>query len=383
MQVVLIALLLLAAVTGATAAAEIGPTQDRAGTIDNVTVEGPAIAVRNANATYVWKNRSVVVYVTVHHGQSEHQGRACLSVVDDHPNASRQNVTVTAGCEEMMVGNFTRRFSLGVANLTGASTGPNLFRINYTARNRTDTATLPFYLVRMDGDIDEDGLNNSKEVEIGTYLNTSDSDNDGLSDSEEVRTYETSPVESDTDGDGLLDGHEISIGTDPTDPDHDGDGLQDGEEVHTYGSDPAVEDSDGDGYDDAAEVQAGTDPTSPMSHPGDGTPTDEPVGPTGPMQLAGLLTVVTLVAGMSVAAGYWFTDSADQDVDPESLPNDEYARHVIDQHGGRMQQTDLVEETEWSKAKVSRILSDMEEEGTIRRERVGRGNVVKLTDDEE
>jgi len=54
---------------------------------------------------------------------------------------------------------------------------------------------------------------------------------------------------------------------------------------------------------------------------------------------------------------------------------------LLDDHGGRMRQADLVEETDWSKSKVSRVLSAMEDDDTIVKVDVGRGNVVMRPED--
>jgi predicted transcriptional regulator len=43
-----------------------------------------------------------------------------------------------------------------------------------------------------------------------------------------------------------------------------------------------------------------------------------------------------------------------------------------------MHQVDIVDETDWSKSKVSMLLWDMEDEGTISKLRVGRENIVSL-----
>lgn len=64
----------------------------------------------------------------------------------------------------------------------------------------------------------------------------------------------------DQDGDGLLDTKEIEIGTDLQDSDTDGDGLEDGFEFHHLGTDPLKTDTDGDGYADAAEIKNGFSP---------------------------------------------------------------------------------------------------------------------------
>lgn len=64
----------------------------------------------------------------------------------------------------------------------------------------------------------------------------------------------------DQDGDGLLDTKETEIGTDIQDSDTDGDGLEDGFEFHHLGTDPLKADTDGDGYADATEIKKGFSP---------------------------------------------------------------------------------------------------------------------------
>ena len=51
---------------------------------------------------------------------------------------------------------------------------------------------------------------------------------------------------------------------------------------------------------------------------------------------------------------------------------------LLETNGGRMQQTTIVEETGWSKSKVSTLLSEMAEEGLVSKLRVGRENIVSL-----
>jgi uncharacterized membrane protein len=43
-----------------------------------------------------------------------------------------------------------------------------------------------------------------------------------------------------------------------------------------------------------------------------------------------------------------------------------------------MRQVAIVEETDWSKSKVSMLLSEMEAEGRISKLRIGRENIVSL-----
>lgn len=60
------------------------------------------------------------------------------------------------------------------------------------------------------------------------------------------------------------------------------------------------------------------------------------------------------------------------------LPKDERVRRLLDENDGRIRQPEVVEATDWSKATVSRLLSEMESRGEIERFRVGREKVVCL-----
>lgn len=64
-------------------------------------------------------------------------------------------------------------------------------------------------------DLDNDGLLDSYEVELGTSNSEFDTDFDGISDKLEVETYKTDPTKTDTDGDGFSDGYEIANGYNP------------------------------------------------------------------------------------------------------------------------------------------------------------------------
>jgi uncharacterized membrane protein len=55
---------------------------------------------------------------------------------------------------------------------------------------------------------------------------------------------------------------------------------------------------------------------------------------------------------------------------------------LIEQNGGRMKQVQIVGRVRWSKAKVSRLLRELEGEGRIRRIRFGRENLVYLAEHE-
>lgn len=221
-------------------------------------------------------------------------------------------------------------------------------------------------------------------------------------DTGDMTHYETAPItlihpEGDLSGDRLTNAEEVRHGTDFTIPDTTGNGLTDWEEINLHESDPLVADTSGDGVSDAMAVRLGLDPTIPYL----------PYAYVG----GGLLIIVLLVAGGS-ALGWQFmrryTDEADEstpdrsvedhtteDPTPEStsadpspaseatgegrpLTKEEEVCRLLREHDGRMKQSQLVEQTEWSQATVSRLVSKLEREGTITKLRTGRENIVEL-----
>ncbi|MEF8882347.1 MAG: helix-turn-helix domain-containing protein, partial [Halapricum sp.] len=55
---------------------------------------------------------------------------------------------------------------------------------------------------------------------------------------------------------------------------------------------------------------------------------------------------------------------------------------LLADNDGRMKQANIVEETGWSNAKVSQLLSSMDEDGRIEKLRIGRENLISFPDDE-
>lgn len=55
---------------------------------------------------------------------------------------------------------------------------------------------------------------------------------------------------------------------------------------------------------------------------------------------------------------------------------------ILEANDGRMRQAAIVETTDWSKSKVSMVLSEMEEDGEVSKLRVGRENIVSLQGNE-
>lgn len=55
---------------------------------------------------------------------------------------------------------------------------------------------------------------------------------------------------------------------------------------------------------------------------------------------------------------------------------------IVEDHGGQMRQAAIVESVDWSKSKVSRLVSDLAEEERLEKIRLGRENVVTIPDED-
>jgi len=73
---------------------------------------------------------------------------------------------------------------------------------------------------------------------------------------------------------------------------------------------------------------------------------------------------------------------ASDDVDVELLSDEERVERLLEENGGRMKQARIVSETGWSNAKVSQLLSSMDEEGRIDKLRIGRENLISFPDED-
>ncbi|MFB6118844.1 helix-turn-helix transcriptional regulator [Halosegnis sp.] len=74
--------------------------------------------------------------------------------------------------------------------------------------------------------------------------------------------------------------------------------------------------------------------------------------------------------------------SAGASPDPELLSDEERVERLLERNGGRMKQATIVEETGWSNAKVSQLLSGMADEGRVDKLRIGRENLISLPDED-
>ena len=218
------------------------------------------------------------------------EGEVCLHAASE----GREPTTVACTAATVPQGTTANR-SLGVGNWpenwTGTQDVTLVVRSNGSVVATSESLSVT--VIEKDGDLDDDGLSNERELEVGSALRQADTDGDGLSDGEEVETHDTSPTNADTDGDGLTDRaviedhrtdplaadtdddglpdeREVRVGTNPTEADSDGDGLADAVEVNTYETNATKADTDGDGLDDGAEIeQYESNPTDPDTD-GDG-----------------------------------------------------------------------------------------------------------------
>lgn len=254
-------------------------------------------------------------------------------------------------------------------------------------------------------DTDGDGLGDGTEVnDQDTNPTNPDTDDDGLTDGREVTIFGTDPTRGDTDGDGLSDAAEVMTHqTDPTNKDTDGDGLNDGAEIRTHQTNPNTQDTDSDGLDDQMELKRGTDPTVPTTTP-QKTVFGRIVGLLmsryGSIVLGGSVVVIAAVTvayyrsdasiprlnqwisrtGINTRATSGDTESGT--ADSSVLTNEEQIRQLLDENDGRMLQSDIVDAADWSKATVSRVLSEMESDGAVTRVDIGKGNLVARPGDE-
>jgi hypothetical protein len=88
-------------------------------------------------------------------------------------------------------------------------------------------------------------------------------------------------------------------------------------------------------------------------------------------------------AGAGSAAGTAGADPDEsEDIDEELLSDEERVEQLLERNGGRMKQATIVKETGWSNAKVSQLLSAMEEDGRVDKLRIGRENLISFPDED-
>ena len=82
--------------------------------------------------------------------------------------------------------------------------------------------------------------------------------------------------------------------------------------------------------------------------------------------------------GIEAGTGTGTEAEAEEPGAPELLSDEERVERLLRANGGRMKQAVIVEETGWSNAKVSQLLSTMNENDQIKKLRIGRENLITV-----
>jgi len=358
-----------------------GVDRTSTGRIISIQHTGDAVVTTTNETTFVWQSEQYAANVTFQVNTSDGKYSVCL--LEGREGKKPQSVD----CQSATAGNgSTATVSLNGTNATETGKRTLYFRLqpSFGSNDPTlDNRTINQTVIAKSGDIDQDGLTNQFEADRirskgwpADALNDSDMDGDGLTDGREVKKWGTDPLKKDSDNDGLLDGVEVPGPTDPNDADSDGDGVNDSKDQKPM--DPNV----------ATKTQQ-SKTTRATKHERSN-------------DLSGLQLLLIGLVGLGIfgaAALLWRTGRDDPDpptqttetnttaAAPVELEKDDDDGILTDEgqvlkllrdNRDRMKQVDIVEETGWSKSKVSRLLSRMEERGDVNRLRVGRGNIVYL-----
>ena len=339
------------------------------------------VEVRNGTA-YVWRSESHRVNVSF----TANRSGVTYSVCPFTPEGEREGRSLGTCRVHTRVENDTAQrssFSIPNGNLTEGRLVIALKRTFGSGDESIDRRVLKYELIEREGDFDGDGLTNVEELES---------------------KWELDFTSADTDGDGI------------------DDRLETREYAPEYGVDPTMNDTDGDGFSDKAEVGS-TNATDPSDYPGSSTTVENtssvPIAsdPESMTMVAMLFVGLVGVTGLGVAVFWRYRRDHDargpavssgasesagstDEITPHAgegspypapppahterrmpeddllLTDEDRIYNLVREHGGRMKQATIVEETEWSKSKVSRLLSRMDEQGDINKLRVGRGNVI-------
>ncbi|SNZ16130.1 hypothetical protein SAMN06269185_2703 [Natronoarchaeum philippinense] len=133
-----------------------------------------------------------------------------------------------------------------------------------------------------------------------------------------------------------------------------------------------------------ARSQASTDVDDADPTP---SPADEAAPESGTTEAGGGRATAESASTAATASGaeQAVTDADDEDadqVDPELLSDEERVERLLQQNGGRMKQASIVTETGWSNAKVSQLLSAMDDDDRVDKLRIGRENLISLPDED-
>ncbi|ELZ89476.1 hypothetical protein C453_00330 [Haloferax elongans ATCC BAA-1513] len=377
---------------------------------------------QSSDSAYLWEAESNSLEVTFNALNESNHYKLCVQDEDGEQ----------ISCQDKSAAKGTQSVTFEYENLSAFEKSTNVTVVlwnNYPGQpEKLGTDTVNVSIIEKQGDIDSDELSNVNELSNNTSMFLMDTDKDSLEDGAEVKNYGTSPTDADTDGDNLGDAMELSNSLSPTNADTDGDGIPDGVEnrlgtppkdptadtdndglndayEYAHDSNPVVADTDGDGLRDGLETKLGTKiddaRTTPLLLFAGGA-------------LLGVVTVGTRwvrAAEMYPSSGLlnrvMSNQKADDNaaVEPESEPrpetkpdthqssqrpglsdtqepskpiltDEDRVVQLLRENDGWVYQSTIVESNNWSKSKVSRLLSRMCDDGTIEKISVGRQNIV-------
>lgn len=403
-------------------------------------IEVEQAAAVDGNTTYVWKQsadgQQVESYRLEVHADADGDGRLCL-YADGTENCTRLE-NGSAATFTVPASGSAQTLTLSLEDPdTGETQSVRTVTLDPIARTGdldrdglTNEREVSHDTDLMDADTDGDGLVDGREVVLGTDPTSADVGaavlNHGRED--DLGADLTGAV---TDGDGIADGDVPDLGSVPTEAGGDADGRE-----SSLATDSTSSDSDAvDPYGGREARELHTEPLATTSdgsrgHAGSETgPILNPTSPVGDPWIGG--AIVGLVAGIgltttaisrgwviaasdglrSLAAGlggvgedvvevYASTeaavstdgdgpgDASDHDSaaevfehgDERLVEDGEIVTRMLDAEGGRMRQSDIVDTTTWSKAKVSRLLSRLADDREVVKVRLGRENLVCLED---
>lgn len=117
---------------------------------------------------------------------------------------------------------------------------------------------------------------------------------------------------------------------------------------------------------------------------------DDGTGVSSSLLAVAALAVLLIIVGAAVGykRGAFNRSSASEEavstpetpvaIDEELLSDPERVERLLHDNGGRMKQAAIVEETGWSSAKVSQLLSEMADAGRVEKLRIGQENLIAL-----
>lgn len=333
----LLSLLLLATASGV-AMADHGDLH-----ITHTTYDGDAAVPTNEDKVYLWNTERFNATATVESGDASGNYRACVLAqpVENSSAEPRELACQPVTLESNQTTNLTFSELSAPNNATGDYDLTVVVDDALRSGDPTATNVTTVTFLRPEGDFDKDNLNNRDETLNGTLFTEGDTDNDTLQDGDELKKYGTSPVDADTDGDGLRDGIEVTFGLNPT-----------RSAVPFYIAGIVLV-----GVVSVVGYRRLTPLAGRM--------------PTDPAQTAAGNSESVGTAGSTAS-------SSTGTVDTDFVTDEDRILQILAENDGRLMQSRLVELTDWSKSKVSRRLSTLEEEGRVRKITLGRENMVAL-----